>query len=201
LIIGVGIVEKRERQLPYDLFKNAQTKTYCSWQISQNARSIRMLTTQAYKKWALDLEREILLDHRVITITTRLQNTGSTPLPFRWFAHPFFLLNADWQCCRFLMPAQLPENPAFFTNANGFVEMRDHHNWPEGYFQVLEGCEGEKFSAIQLHARLGQMQVRGDFPLSKVAIWANDRTFSFEPFGRFLPRLAASYGFWLCQME
>jgi hypothetical protein len=36
--------------------------------------------------------------------------------------------------------------------------------------------------AIQLHPQLEQIHVRGNFPLSKVAIWANDRTFSFEPF-------------------
>jgi hypothetical protein len=36
--------------------------------------------------------------------------------------------------------------------------------------------------AIQLHPQLEQIHVTGDSPLSKVAIWANDRTFSFEPF-------------------
>jgi hypothetical protein len=182
LIIGVGIIEKRDAQLPYNLFTNAQTKTFCTWQISHYANSMRMATTQIYKNWALALEREIRLDGRAITISTQLQNLGSIPLPFRWFAHPFFPINSDWQCCRFLMPAHLPENPAYFTNANGFVEMHGDYHWQEGSFQLLDNCQGEKFSALQLHPQLGKIHVRGDFPLLKVAIWANDRTFSFEPF-------------------
>lgn len=182
LIIGVGAVDKRDPNLPYQLFTNAQTKDFCIWQIAQNENSLRMETTQAYKKWALHLTRDVRLEDRTLTITTQLQNAGGTPLPFRWFAHPFFPINADGQCCRFLMPASLPDNPAFAIKARGALIMNSNYNWREGYFQLLENCRNEKFTALQQHPRLGQIHVKGDFPLAKVAIWANDRTFSFEPF-------------------
>jgi hypothetical protein len=182
LIIGVGLVDKRDPAQPYHLFANAHTKEFCDWRIDQNEKCIRMETAQAHKKWALQLAKEVWLVDRMITSYTRLRNTGAAPVPFRWFAHPFFPLNPGWECCRFLMPAKLPDNPAYFINSAGLVQMNRGYNWQEGYFQLLENCQGKKFMAIQLHPQLEQIDVIGDFPLAKVAIWANDRTFSFEPF-------------------
>jgi len=182
LIIGVGIVDKRDPQLPYHLFTNSQTKKFCEWQISQDENFIRMETMQAYKQWAFQLTREVRLEGRTISSSTRIKNIGAGAAPFRWFAHPFFPLNPDWRCCRFLMPMQLPDNPAYSINAAQILEMKSSYNWQEGYFQLLENCQNEKFSAIQFHPQLQRIYVSGDFPLLKVAIWANERTFSFEPF-------------------
>lgn len=182
LIIGVGIVDKRELQLPYNLFTNSQTKNYCNWQITVGENSIRMETTQSYKQWVLQLTREVRLAGRTVSSLTQIKNLGAAALTFRWFAHPFFPLNPDWRCAQFLMPMQLPANPAYLINNRKCLEMNSAHNWREGYFQLLENCQNEKFSAIQFHPRLQQLRVAGDFPLLKVAIWANDRTFSFEPF-------------------
>lgn len=182
LIIGVGVVDKREPQLPYNLFTNSQTKVFCEWQVRQNENSICMETTQSYKQWTLHLTRDIRLVGRTVSILTRIKNLGTAAMTFRWFAHPFFPLNPDGRCAQFLMPIHLPVNPAFFINQQNCLEMNSTHNWREGYFQFLEGCQNEKFSALQFHPQLPQLQVVGDFPLLKVAIWANDRTFSFEPF-------------------
>jgi hypothetical protein len=182
LIIGVGIVDKRDSHLPYHLFTNSQTKEFCTWQVEQSENLIRMKTAQAYKKWSLQLNKEVGLFQRTLTSYTRLRNTGAAPVPFRWFAHPFFPLNPDWECCQFLMPVKLPDNPAFFIKSEGLIEMNRHYDWRNGYFQLLENCQGKESMAIQLHPQLEQIHVTGDFPFSKVAIWANDRTFSFEPF-------------------
>ncbi|MCI0693425.1 hypothetical protein L0337_15645 [candidate division KSB1 bacterium] len=182
LIIGVGMVDKRDSAQPYNLFTNAYTKEFCAWRIDQNEKLIRMETAQTYKKWSFQLIKEVWLVNRTITSYTRLRNTGAAPVPFRWFAHPFFPLNPNWECCQFLMPAKLPDNPAYFINPSGLLEMNGNYNWREGYFQLLENCQGREFMAIQIHPQLEQIHVTGDFPLLKVAIWANDRTFSFEPF-------------------
>ncbi len=182
LIIGVGMVDKRDPAQPYNLFTNAYTKEFCAWRINQNKKFIRMEAAQTYKKWSLHLIKEVWLVNRTVTSCTRLRNTGAAPVPFRWFAHPFFPLNPAWECCQFLMPAKLSDNPAYFIKSGGLIEMNRHYNWREGYFQLLENCQGREFMAIQLHPQLGQIHVTGDFPLLKVAIWANDRTFSFEPF-------------------
>ena len=182
LIIGVGMVDKRDPAQPYNLFTNAHTKEFCVWRIVQNEKFIRRETVQAYKKWSFQLVKEVWLANRTITSYTRLRNTGTAPVPFRWFAHPFFPLNPNWECCQFLMPAKLPDNPAFFIQSGGLIEMNHNYNWREGYYQLLENCQGMEFMANQIHPQLEKIHVIGDFPLSKVAIWANDRTFSFEPF-------------------
>ncbi|MDZ7289295.1 MAG: hypothetical protein ONB44_08055 [candidate division KSB1 bacterium] len=182
LIIGVGLVDKQDPSLPYHLLTNAYTKEFCIWQVFPSGNSIRMETTQTYKKWSLQLVKDVWLVHRTVTSHTHLRNIGRTLVRFRWFAHPFFPLNPSWECCQFLMPARLPDNPAYFLNASGVIEMNRHYHWREGFFQLLENCQGREFMAIQLHPQLEQIYVSGDFPLSKVAMWANDRTFSFEPF-------------------
>lgn len=182
LIIGVGMVDKHDPAQPYNLFTNAHTKEFCVWRIGQNEKCIRMETAQTYKKWSFQLVKEVWLVNRTITSYTRLHNTGAAPVPFRWFAHPFFPLNPSWGCCQFLMLAKLPDNPAYFINSAGLIEMNRGYNWREGYFQLVENCQGKEFMAIELHPQLKQIHVTGDFPLLKVAIWANDRTFSFEPF-------------------
>lgn len=181
LIIGVGIVDKCEPALPYNLFTNSRTKSYCKWQMTSSENCIRMETTQSYKQWSLHLTREVRLTGRTVSSLTQIKNLGAV-MTFRWFAHPFFLLNPDWRCSQFLMLMQLPANPAYWINNQKCLEMNPAHNWREGYFQLLENCQNEKFSAIQFHPLLQQLRVAGDFPLLKVAIWANDRTFSFEPF-------------------
>jgi len=182
LIIGVGIVDKRDPQLPYHLFANSQTKIFCDWQVSPDENFIRMETAQAYKQWAFQLTREVRLEGRTICSFTRIKNLGAGATPFRWFAHPFFPLNPDWRCCQFLMPMRLPENPAYSIEAAKILEMKSGYNWREGYFQLLENCQNEKFSVIQFHPQLKRIYVSGNFPLLKVAIWANERTFSCEPF-------------------
>ncbi len=182
LIIGVGLVDKRDPQLPYHLFTNSQTKKFCDWQISSDESFIRMEATQAYKQWAFQLAREVRLEGRTISSSTHIKNTSAVATPFRWFAHPFFPLNPDWRCCQFLMPMQLPDNPAYLIDAQKILAMQSGDHWREGYFQLLENCQNENFSAIQFHPQLERIYVSGDFPLLKVAIWANARTFSFEPF-------------------
>jgi hypothetical protein len=101
LIIGVGIVDKRDLELPYHLFTNSRVLTLCDWQVFQSVERIRMETAQAYKQWSFQLTKEVLLHDRTITCQTRLRNIGAVPVPFRWFAHPFFPLTPDGRCCRF----------------------------------------------------------------------------------------------------
>jgi hypothetical protein len=60
--------------------------------------------------------------------------------------------------------------------------MHHDYKWPDGHFLELEGIRGEQFRAVQNHPLLNRVELIGDFPLLKVAIWANDRTFSVEPF-------------------
>ena len=67
--------------------------------------------------------------------------------------------------------------------------MNLEHNWQEGCDLKFAQLTGAPLEAWQCHDRLGEIHVTCDFPLFDVAIWANDKTFSFEPFyqSRVLP--------------
>lgn len=182
LIIGVGLVDKRDTTRPYNLFNNAQVLSFCQWQVRQSDTYLRFETTQSFKQWSFRLIREVGLHERSLHSRTTLQNLGEAPVPFRWFAHPFFPLSQDYRCCRVSGLAFLPENPGFKLDNEGYIVMNAEHNWQEGCFLKFAHLNGAHLEAWQRHDQLGEIHTRCDFPLADVAIWANDRTFSFEPF-------------------
>jgi hypothetical protein len=141
-----------------------------------------METVQELLPWSLALTREIRLQELTVTSTTRLSNTGSGTLPFRWFAHPFFPLLRNGHCCRFSPPFPIAENPGFALNSRGIVSMKSTHRWQDGHFQEIEEARGHTLGALQYHPLIPGIEVKGDFPLHRLALWANDKTFSFEPF-------------------
>ncbi|MDZ7269628.1 MAG: hypothetical protein ONB48_20265 [candidate division KSB1 bacterium] len=182
LIIGVGLVDKIRPELPYHLFTNAQTVAYADWQVEQTGTSLRMTTVQTFKQWSFRLVREVRLENKSLSSSTLLYNTGNTPLPFRWFAHPFFPLVDAGRCCQLAGLTTLPENPGFRLEADGFIVMNPEYNWPEGCYVKFETLNGKPLNARQAHDLCGELRVTGNFPLSDLALWANERTFSFEPF-------------------
>lgn len=182
LIIGVGLVDKRDAAHPYHLFTNAQVLSFCDWEVAQTDSQLRFETMQTFKLWSFRLTREITLHERSIRSCTKLQNIGNTPVPFRWFAHPFFPLTHDYRCCRLAGLSFLPQNPGFTLDDTGFIAMNAEHRWQEGCYLKFALLNGVHLEAWQRHDLLGEIYTACDFPLSDLAIWANDRTFSFEPF-------------------
>ncbi len=182
LIIGVGLIDKRDTALPYHLFTNAKVLSFCNWEVLQSDALLRFETTQTFKQWMFRLIREVSLHERCIRSATRLQNIGETPVPFRWFAHPFFPLTHDFRCCRLTGLSALPGNPGFELDSTGFIVMNAEYNWQEGGYLKFGQLNGAHLEAWQCHDSLGKIHASCDFPLSDVAIWANDKTFSFEPF-------------------
>jgi hypothetical protein len=141
-----------------------------------------METTQAYGDWSLSISKEISLAGRTVTSSTRLRNRGAVEFRFRWFAHPFFPIPNNYECCRFSLPLEIPKNPGFQLNSAGYVTMKPAYEWEKGHFQILEGTAGKMLSARERHPLVGEIIVECDFPLHRLALWANSRTFSFEPF-------------------
>jgi hypothetical protein len=182
LIIGVGMVDKRDSRLPYHLFTNSRVLSFCVWQVMQTSDLLRMETSQEYKEWALRLTKEVSLTDRTIRCTSKIHNTGTAAVPFRWFAHPFFPLTANWRCCKVSVPLRFPENSGFALDAEGFITMKRAYNWREGCYHLFEYVDNVRLIVTQHHPQLDRVQVTCDFPLSKLAIWANDKTFSVEPF-------------------
>jgi len=182
MIIGVGLVQNRPGLRNTDSHFNCRVMQKCQWSIDQQSDSVTMKTRQEEGKWSLDLTRRLELKDRTLRLSTELSNRGLGALPVRWFAHPFFPVPPDGRCLKFERRIDLPSNPAYMIDPEGWLSMKPDFRWPQGYFLELEGLEGECFRAIQNHPLLNQIELAGDFPLLRVAIWANDRTFSVEPF-------------------
>jgi hypothetical protein len=183
-------VDKRDATQPYHLFTNAQVLSFCNWEVTQVHTQLRFETTQTFKHWSLRLIREVGLHERSVHSRTTLQNIGEEALPFRWFAHPFFPLTSAYRCCRLAGLSSLPENPAFKLDSAGFIVMNAEYDWRAGCYLKFAHLNGTSLEAWQRHDALGEIHAACDFPLSDVAIWANDKTFSFEPFhqGTLLPQ-------------
>jgi hypothetical protein len=80
------------------------------------------------------------------------------------------------------VPLRFPENSGFALDAEGFITMKRAYNWREGCYHLFEYVDNVRLIVTQHHPQLDRVQVTCDFPLSKLAIWANDKTFSVEPF-------------------
>ena len=181
LIIGVGLVENQQRHTATQLHFQSRVEQFCRWDIKKNAEFVAMETEQNYAGWELRLRRVVSLAGRVLTSKVILENTGTIELPFRWFAHPFFPIAGGLKCCKITPEPGLPENEAFLLDDDRYIAMNPRHAWPRGHYQLLGGS-GTVFAASCKHPRLNSIEVRGDFPVMKIAVWANDRTFSVEPF-------------------
>jgi hypothetical protein len=182
MIIGVGVLDNAVHQKASDVHFSLPIAEACAWEIDTTPASVVMRTRQALDGHALRLERSLHLSERTLVSTTILANTGSRALMFRWFAHPFFPRMATDESCILGFPYVLPECGGFFVDKVGAIGLRDSYDWKTGCFQLLEGIEDEQFCIRQRHPKCDTVHVDGNFPLHRVALWANEQTFSIEPF-------------------
>ena len=182
LVLGVGKVTRTSYIIPFHVRDNQLVKEFCKWDIEQTSDSLSFQTIHTFNNWQLLIKRKVTLIERTITSQTFISNLGKDTIPIRWFAHPFFPIPKDFIVCRFSMPLKLFENDGFFINNQGFFEMAHEYNWKKGLFQKIECKPEHEFSAIQCHPLVDKISVTCDYIPASLAIWANDKTFSFEPF-------------------
>jgi galactose mutarotase-like enzyme len=156
---------------------------FCPWSIEQSSDHVKMKTTQKYRDWELHLVRTLLLEGDRLTTRTELHCAGAAHLPFRWFAHPFFPLNRDRRCCTIPQGYTLAGSEGFILDRESVLRMNPTFDWTKGEYALLDRTRGSaRFEVFQIHPTLSAVRATCDFHPSKVALWANDRTFSFEPF-------------------
>ena len=182
LVIGVGTVLRRSPVSPFHVRDNPDVVSFCKWDTDVQVNKVTMKTSQDFKGHSLDLIREIYLDKRTLTSQTTIHNKGELPFQLRWFAHPFFPHPEDGVCCNFSLPVNVPENPGFFLNVNGYLEMKREHQWEKGCYRPLELPWGERMIIRQRHKTVSEIQIKLGFPLAWMPVWGNRVTFSFEPY-------------------
>ena len=183
LIVGVGVVENRAGKLPTETHFDSSVETFVAWRTACEKNRIRMEASQEFGAWAFDLIREVVLHASGWDVITEVRSSGSADLPIRWFTHPFFPLNDDRRCC-FLPPGTtIDHNPGFTLSDEGLLAMRPDFDWTAGCYTHLKLPPSDPlFSADIVHPVAQRIRMDLDMPPMKIALWANDRTFSPEPF-------------------
>lgn len=183
LILGVGIVENSARRRAGESHFQSAVEEFARWEIETTESRLVMRTDQRYGDWHVALRRTLTLKGHRLLSQTALQNRGPAPLPVRWFAHPFFPLTDDRRCAMLPPGSALPENPGFALDPDGLLTRKESDGWESGHYQLVTTLgPGYHFTAHHFHPLLPAIDLSCDFVPSKVALWANDRTFSCEPF-------------------
>jgi hypothetical protein len=183
-VLGVGTVRRESPVTPFHVRDNPTVTRFAEWGVVPEEHQVRMCTRQEFQGHTVEIKRNVTLKERVLVSETRVLNHGRQALPIRWFAHPFFPpLDA---LCRFSCEAAMPDNPAFSFDRDGFVRRDPGYPWEKGFYQPLEtdfkGDAARRLRVEQRHPLLGTLEIECDFPLARLPIWGNARTFSFEPF-------------------
>jgi hypothetical protein len=188
-ILGVGLVKRTSSKNPFHVRDNPEVVEFVSWAVDQASDSITMRCRHAFDKWDISLVRSVSLDCRTLVSRTTLFNNGNAPCPLKWFPHPFFPFPKDHSACRFGFPVSVPDNAGYFLNSHWVLELKTEYDWKKGLYQPLTVDKPAMFSAEQNHPLIEKISVMCDYVPSFLPVWANIRTFSFEPY---LERLVKS---------
>jgi hypothetical protein len=170
--IGIGIIDTKADTI----------LERCAWDIDGGDGTLLFRATQGAGAWSFLLERRLALRGRTLCSETRILNTGARHLPFQWYPHPFFPLYPTGECCRVSVPVTLPDNPGYELLENGFLGMK-HLPWKgsENHFQLLGHSCDRPVSFLQKHPVTGLVNASCDYVPTRLPVWGNARTFSFEP--------------------
>lgn len=178
MVPGVGVVG-RDDQAALTILEP------CVWTISDLAGGCRFSTSQAWGARACRLERNLALVGRVLTSGTLLTNTGTEPLPYEWFAHPFFALNTQGVVeARLPTATRLDPNPGYTMQDGTLRFQRAFIGKDDGHFDLLHLPPGQRLQAELTHPRLAWVRFSTSFAPDDCPIWANGYTFSIEPYRR-----------------
>lgn len=181
LVIGTGLVTRVSPVKPFHVRYNLGVKEHVEWKIENKKDAILFTAHQVFNDYQLTIERKIQLHDRTVSSMTFVKNEGKIELPIRWFAHPFFPLMPNGQFSYFDLEYEIVENPAFEV-IDGWIHTRRNYDLGRSLTQALNITLGYPLKAKQRHPLLGEMHVDCEFPLAWVNIWANQHTFSFEPY-------------------
>jgi hypothetical protein len=182
LVPGVGRVQRTSPKSPFHVRDNPSVRQFCVWEIERSSDRILMEASHKFDKWDIVIERTVALEGRSVVSETRVRNIGPADCPIRWFPHPFFPFPGQGGAARFEGPVAVPDNPGYFLNSQGIVEVRGGFDWEAGLYQPVSWQRPLPFGVDIFHQRCTSVRMRCDYVPSFLPLWANDRTFSVEPY-------------------
>lgn len=171
--IGIGVIDAKANTV----------SERCPWDVRRAEGSLSFRTTQSARAWTFDLERTLTLSGRTLKSQTVLSNTGKRHVAFQWYPHPFFPLHPSGECCRMSVPVTFAENQGYELLDDGFLHMK-HLPWTgsENHLQLVEFPGISPVSFVQKHPLTSLVTAACDYVPSRIPVWGNRFTFSFEPY-------------------
>jgi hypothetical protein len=156
--------------------------TPCSWKIDASPGRLVFSTRQAVAGFSYALTRELTLTGRELVSRSVLINTAPQRLTLQWFPHPFFALSDDLVRAEVPADSTLKENPGF-TLENGVLTQRKRfEDLKDGHMDLLQLPADRNFAVRLTHPKLTHIDFTTDYAPSECVIWANNVTFSIEPY-------------------
>ena len=181
-VLGVGRVRRESAVRPFHVRDNPTVTERATWEVRETAANTLCFRSQAtFGAFAFAIERTVALVGRTLTSATLLRNFGAPELPLRWFAHPF-LAWAGERLFASSLELALPEGAALLEDADGWVTRREGSAWSRGQYVLPRVALGGELGVEACHPALGRVRALCRFPLGGLALWGNERTWSFEPF-------------------
>lgn len=156
----------------------------CAWSTTTASGQIEFSTRDDAAELPYVLTRRVILESRTLRSSTELTNASPfTPLALEWFAHPFFPLVGGLARTRLPEGATLPPNPGFELVDHRLIQRRRFSRPDEGHMdRGLKLPRDVRLTAVVDHPTLGALSFATSFAPDAFVIWANDRTFSIEPY-------------------
>lgn len=182
-VMGVGMV-RRSGAEPFAPRTSREVTAWARWSLEAGPSALSMATEQRYGEWAYRLAKTVRVSGRTVRCETAMTNLGGSPLPVRWFAHPFFPVPAGRRLFRSNTAFTVPDSPGFELDGEGWMCRKPGHDWAAGCFCPLafDPAAASPLELQQVHPLAGGVTVRTDFAPTSFPIWGNDRTFSVEPY-------------------
>jgi len=180
-VIGVGDVLRSSDITPFHVRWNPTVIAPCQWRIVQASDVIEMSTTPVFKGYRYHLTKSVRLGTSGWTIKVSLHNAGTIPIPVRWFIHPFFPLNSGELYCHLSLPLTIPDNPGFECHDNRITLVKKY-DWKNGCYRTVSVPWDSPISISVNHLHAKKITMNTSYGLSWLPIWANNNTFSIEPF-------------------
>jgi hypothetical protein len=181
-VIGVGRVRRESVVRPFHVRDNPTVTERAAWAVSEPApNALSFVTSATFGDFALVLERELALAGRTLRSRSLVRNVGVRELPLRWFAHPFFPWAGE-QLLESSLELALPADAALVEVGEGCVSRRAGSDWSRGHYVLPRVALGGALRVSAWHPTRGRVRVECGFPLGGLALWGNERTWSFEPF-------------------
>ena len=182
VVPGVGKIKKTSPIVPFHAKNNPEVIEFCTWEVRQKPTMLTMTTTQSNNDYQSIITRTITLNESTVTSKTDFSNNGTKSFNIRWFAHPFFPLNADNRCCFFSLPVEIPKSHAFAIDANNVLSIKKTIDRSRSSYTHLTIPVHTQMKLYQIHPIAGIITIIPNFNIVKMPVWTNERTFSFEPY-------------------